>query len=192
MLMLSRLAAPASSYTTLPAPIATWDGFGDGDFMLSVKGAPEILLPRCTAALDPDGGKPVNLTPEIRQRITTVQERWAADGRRVLLLARKAVSAHDIPDKADPNSEEFEQLVEDLNHDLIIVGLVGLTDPLKPDIVETVRICRGAGIRFFVVTGVSQSLHMLTKVLMQPNRRSPCNFRRHRWPSWYHYRRWSR
>jgi sodium/potassium-transporting ATPase subunit alpha len=81
-----------------------------------------------------------------------------------------------LPKETDPYGEGFDELIDALNSELIIVGLVGLIDPLKPDITETVRydkektsyahalqspltclfifrICRGAGIRFFVVTG---------------------------------------
>jgi len=74
-------------------------------------------------------------------------------GRRVLLLARRVVARELLPKKIDPYAEDFDELVDELNSELIVVGLVGLIDPLKPDITETVRICRGAGIRSFVVTG---------------------------------------
>ncbi|KAI0246257.1 HAD-like domain-containing protein [Lactifluus subvellereus] len=50
-------------------------------------------------------------------------------------------------------AEGFDELIDSLNSELIIVGLVGLIDTLKPDNPDTVQICRGAGIRFFVVTG---------------------------------------
>jgi sodium/potassium-transporting ATPase subunit alpha len=88
-----------------------------------------------------------------------------------LLVARRVVPRELLP-KIDPHAEGFDELVDGLNSELIIVGLVRLIDPLKPDISETVRcetsqnlffclsnqlilfrVCRGAGIRFFVITG---------------------------------------
>lgn len=152
MLKLSQLD---SEYRTgpFPAPIASWDGFKHDDFLLTIKGAPEILLPRCDFVVNPRGGAPIPLTANVREQVVGIQEQWAADGRRVLLLARRIIASDMIPVKADPDSEEFAELIEELNEKLIVVGLVGLIDPLKPDIIDTVRICRGAGIRFFVVTG---------------------------------------
>ncbi|KAI0757131.1 sodium-potassium ATPase [Daedaleopsis nitida] len=142
-----------SGTQTPGAPIAPWDKFTPSDYLLLVKGAPEVVLPRCQFVLDPAGGKPICLTPTVVDRITAVQEQWSQDGQGVLLLARRIVRAAEIPNGADPHAEEFADLVEHLRDELIIVGLVGLMDPLKPSIPEVVRSCRMAGIRFFVVTG---------------------------------------
>ncbi|KZT39131.1 sodium-potassium ATPase [Sistotremastrum suecicum HHB10207 ss-3] len=135
-----------------PAPLASWDDVEEECYLLTSKGAPEVLLPRCSRVLNPNGGVPVPLTQEARAIISNIQESWAADGRRVLLLARKILQNSIIP-----NLKGEEALVEETinaNHnDLIIVGLVAIIDPLKDDIKETVSKCRGAGIRFLVVTG---------------------------------------
>ena len=136
-----------------PAPVAPWDNFSPSDFLLVVKGAPEVLLPRCKFTLDPQGGEPIPLSQDVIERITGVQEAWARDGQRVLLLARRVVREDEISREADPLSEEYGELVEALREDLIIVGMVGLIDPLRPSIPEVVKTCRRAGIRFFIVTG---------------------------------------
>lgn len=160
MLKLSKLYSNAipNDSTAYPAPLASWDAFKRDDYLLTVKGAPDVLLSRCDSVVNPTGGNPLALTWALRERIVAVQEEWAAKGRRVLLLTRKVIPYDEIPPKLDRNSEEFADVVNDLNSDLMIVGLVGLIDPLKPDIIETVRKCRGAGIRFFVVTGVSKHI----------------------------------
>ncbi|KAH9955497.1 sodium-potassium ATPase [Russula dissimulans] len=142
-----------STDESLPAPLASWDSFAPGDLLLCVKGAPDVLLTRCTHVVAPGGDTPLTLTYAARERIIAVQEQWAAQGRRVLVLARRVVARNLLPKHIDPYEEDFDELVDELNSELIIVGLVGLIDPLKPDIPDTVRICRGAGIRFFVVTG---------------------------------------
>ena len=136
------------------APIAAWDNFAPSDSLLVVKGAPEVLLPRCKFTLNPQGGEPIALSEREIEGITRVQEKWARDGQRVLLLARRVVRGDEIPKGADLLSEEFGELVETLREDLVIVGMVGLIDPLKPSIPHVVKTCRRAGIRFFIVTGL--------------------------------------
>ncbi|OCH96530.1 sodium-potassium ATPase [Obba rivulosa] len=150
MLKLSKLY-PTMSLDT--APLASWDEFARTDYLMTVKGAPEILLPRCSHVLDPSHGHPVALTEEAIQRLTTVQEDWAKEGQRVILLARRIIRKDMIPGDLDPSADEFAEEVDSLNSNLIIVGLLGLMDPLKPTIRHTVSVCRRAGIRFFVVTG---------------------------------------
>ena len=152
MLKLCKLY-PNALTRPFPAPIASTDDFSENSYLLTVKGAPDVLLPRCDYVVDPSGGTPIALTSVVRDRVVGIQEQWASQGRRVLLLAKRIIAHDEIPPKLDRDSEEFSELVNDLNSELIIVGLVGLIDPLKHDIIETVRICRGAGIRFFVVTG---------------------------------------
>jgi sodium/potassium-transporting ATPase subunit alpha len=139
MLTISEAVPPTDESGPLPAPLASWDSFAPGDLLLCVKGAPDVLLTRCTKVLAPAGDRPLNLTYAARQRIVAIQEQWAALGRRVLILARRVVARGRFPEKIDPHVEGFDELVEELNSELIIVGLVGLIDPLKPDIIDTVR-----------------------------------------------------
>ncbi|KAF8811093.1 sodium-potassium ATPase [Phlegmacium glaucopus] len=153
MLQLSELSSAIPLDGTLVPPLALWDNYTRGSFLLSVKGAPEVLMPRCSHVLDPSGGPPIPISTAIRERITDVQERWSRTGQRVLLLARRIIRDNWLERATDRQSEEFAEVVEEYNRDLIIVGLVGLIDPLKPDIKHTVTVCRGAGIRFFIVTG---------------------------------------
>ena len=139
MLTLSEAVPPTNSEGTLPAPLASWDSFAPGDLLLCVKGAPEVLLGRCSHVIPSGADKPLFLTYAARQRIVAIQEQWAAQGRRVLLLARRVVPRDALPKEIDPYSEDFNELVDGLNSNLIIVGMVGLIDPLKPDIADTVR-----------------------------------------------------
>lgn len=138
MLTISEAVPPTDESGPLPAPLTSWDTFSPGDLLLCVKGAPDVLLGRCTHVFTP-GDRPLNLTFAARQRIVTVQEQWAAMGRRVLVLARRVVPRGLLPKDIDPYAEGFDELIDELNSELIIVGLVGLIDPLKPDIPDTVR-----------------------------------------------------
>jgi Ca2+-transporting ATPase len=94
-----------------------------------VKGAPESLLPRCTAG------------PE-RAEALAIAQAWAAQGLRVLAVARKQGKAEVVAVAADA----FEQ-------DLTLLGLVGLIDPPRPEARAAVAECLGAGIRPVMITG---------------------------------------
>ncbi|KAH7338220.1 sodium-potassium ATPase [Rhizoctonia solani] len=146
MLKLSKLVDLSSG--SLPAPLVRSDEFNpQTDYLLTVKGAPDVLYPRCTSIMSPVDGQIFDLTPGRLAQITEVQNRWAARGRRVLMLGRRIVRGSDFK---GPISDET---IAEVNWNITIIGLVGLIDPLKEDIIETVRVCRGAGIRFFMVTG---------------------------------------
>jgi sodium/potassium-transporting ATPase subunit alpha len=138
MLTLSQVAPATDESGLLHPPLASWDSFAPGDLLLCVKGAPDVLLSRCTHVIGTGNDRPLHLTFAARQRIVAIQEQWAGQGRRVLLVARRVVPRELLP-KIDPHAESFDELVDGLNSELIIVGLVGLIDPLKPDIPETVR-----------------------------------------------------
>ena len=121
----------------------------ENSYIMMVKGAPDVLLQRSSYFLDPVSGKPLPLTPESRMKIVATQEKWAAGGRRVLLLARR----HILIPKHDPESPGFADYVAAEHRDLEVVGLVGIIDPPREDIPQSIRTCREAGIRVFMVTG---------------------------------------
>ncbi|KAF2110504.1 hypothetical protein BDV96DRAFT_528108 [Lophiotrema nucula] len=112
---------------------------------LLIKGAPDILLPRCNTLLA-DNGDIINLTEQQRRRIEHVKDTWSRQGKRVILLARKSTMP---PFSVNP---EKEVLVA-ARQGLTFVGLVGIVDPPRDEIPEVVRILRGASIRIFMVTG---------------------------------------
>ncbi|KAL7418441.1 hypothetical protein Q5752_006899 [Cryptotrichosporon argae] len=135
-----------------PAPISEHDDFAPDDYVLMCKGAPDVLLTRCTHINDPAGGRALPLSPDIKARLTAVQEAWAADGQRVLLVAKRIVSASLVSEHLDaPGLVDHINL--HVNQGLTVVGLVGIVDPPRADIPRTVATMRAAGIRFFMVTG---------------------------------------
>ena len=94
--------------------------------VLYVKGAPEVLLPRCGDA-------------ELA-RVEREVEALARAGQRVLLFA-----AHDDAPAVDD--------LNDAVRDLRLLGLQGLIDPPRPEALEAVEACRRAGVRVLMVTG---------------------------------------
>ncbi|TPX34759.1 hypothetical protein SmJEL517_g02752 [Synchytrium microbalum] len=126
--------------------------FNSSTVIILMKGAPDILLPRCTSYIDPETGRVESLTDEKKSRLTAVQEDWGERAERVLLLAKRemgSVGAEDV--KCYQGMEE--SAVVELACNLTVVGMVGIVDPHRPEIPGVVKTCRQAGIRLFMVTG---------------------------------------
>jgi Ca2+-transporting ATPase len=109
----------------------------DGERVLVLcKGAPESVLPRCTAELA--GGRPSAPGPGLG----VTAERLAAEGQRVLAFAVKTLPA--VPASLDPEIVERE---------LGFVGFVGLMDPPRAGVEQAVAACQTAGIAPVMITG---------------------------------------
>ena len=113
---------------------------GDGALIQFTKGAPDEVLKRCTTALV--GGKAVPMTEEIRASILAENKRMADQALRVLAAAKKDLSA-------EPAVYESEAV----ECDLCYVGLVGMIDPVRPEVKPAIDECRSAGIRAIMITG---------------------------------------
>jgi P-type Ca2+ transporter type 2C len=102
-----------------------------------VKGAPEVLLSRCTRTIS--GGKVRKITPKDRDAILGHNNQMASGALRVLGFAYK-----ESPKSLDE---------KDLENDLVFLGLMGMKDPPREGVKEAVEDCRRAGIRVIMVTG---------------------------------------
>lgn len=111
----------------------------DGVRYISVKGAPEVVLPLCTNLLGADGSVR-RLGPVERSEAEEAALRIAREGARVLCVAERVV--------ADPGV-----VLADLDAELTLVGLVGLADPVRPEAVTAVADVHGAGVEVVMVTG---------------------------------------
>ncbi|KAK7995179.1 hypothetical protein PG990_013952 [Apiospora arundinis] len=123
-----------------------------GSALLLVKGAPDILLGRCTKTVTGDG-RVSALPPDMVQSIRELKDKWSSDGKRVILLARKVVGTDSVLSSGMSAVETEEQVSREVQGDLTLIGLLALIDPPRPEIPEVMRIMRGAGIRTFMVTG---------------------------------------
>ncbi|KAI9029564.1 hypothetical protein CLU79DRAFT_884486 [Phycomyces nitens] len=122
------------------------------DWVLVCKGAPDVLMSRCTHVILPDGVEEP-LTEKRRELLEEAQTRWANDGKRVLLLARRVIKASDTPQNVQAGTSSFGTWATQMNQNLVIIGLLAIVDPPRADSADTVKICRRAGIRFYMVTG---------------------------------------
>ena len=113
----------------------------DGGRALETKGAPEAVLPRCTAELR--GGAAVPLTDDRRREILGVAAEMADRALRVLALACRDLDAGEVVD-AEPDRAE---------RDLVWLGFAGMIDPPREEARRAVRRCQSAGIRPVMITG---------------------------------------
>ncbi|KAJ6439764.1 Na/K ATPase alpha 1 subunit [Purpureocillium lavendulum] len=125
--------------------------FGDNDLLLTIKGAPDVLLGRCTQYVTPSGAV-ANVDEHVAATLEHVKNIYSSQGKRCLLLARKIIPADMV--SAVPETVEYEQeMTAHAKTGLILVGLVAIVDPLRPEIRDVVTTLRGAGIRIAMVTG---------------------------------------
>lgn len=104
--------------------------------------------------MDPISNSVVPLDDALIKRLEDKQQQLAARGQRVILLTQKVVSRLDVPKSLQYESAEFADSINaEMRDGLIVVGMLGLVDPPKEDVRETIGILRGAFIRCFMVTG---------------------------------------
>ena len=112
----------------------------DGGVVQYTKGAPDEILKRCTQVwID---GKVEPLTNEKRAEILAENKRMADSALRVLAAAFKQYPA--MPAFAKP---------EDIETDMVFVGLTGMIDPIRPEVKDAIVLCKEAGIRAVMITG---------------------------------------
>jgi P-type Ca2+ transporter type 2C len=101
---------------------------GRQDFVIAAKGAPEAIAGLC------------HLQATDLATLTQSVDAMAAEGLRVLGVARASFAGHPLPDS---------------QHDFVLefLGLVGLADPVRPGVPEAVSECRSAGIKVVMITG---------------------------------------
>ena len=120
--------------------------------LLTIKGAPDVLMSRCTHYTD-SAGKLRRLDEDMVAGLEQLKNNYSAQGKRCLLLARKTLTANAIT--AEANSRDYEsQIVEQAKTGLTLVGMVAIVDPLRPEIKDVVSTLRGAGVRIAMVRGV--------------------------------------
>ncbi len=121
--------------------MTTFHGLGDPEegYTGIVKGGPDVVLARCTRIRTAGGAEP--LTPERRRAVEEANREMAEQGIRVLAVAFTAPQTR-LPE--DPAA---------LEQDLELIGLIGMTDPARPESAAAVQKAQEAGIRTMMITG---------------------------------------
>ncbi|MEG2015845.1 MAG: cation-translocating P-type ATPase [Oscillospiraceae bacterium] len=104
------------------------------------KGAPDEVLKKCKSYVK--DGKVIALTDTARANIMAENKRLADKALRVLSAAYKEYDS--VPSSFEPN---------ELESDLVFIGLVGMIDPIRPEVLDAIKECKEAGIRAIMITG---------------------------------------
>ena len=118
--------------------MATLNTAPGGTRRILLKGAPDRLLDRCTSELGAEDA----LQPLDRAFWDEQIEALSAEGLRVL-----AAAAREVADDKDALA------LEDLEEDMVFLGLIGIIDPPRPEAVDAIKSCHTAGIRVKMITG---------------------------------------
>jgi len=132
---------PFSSERKLMSTIQT-DADRQQRLLALTKGAPDILLARCSHELVGEDTRP--LTEARRAAVLNSNEDLASEGLRTLGVAFRMLPKDEAP------REAFD---EDIEHDLVFLGLIGMIDPPREEAKEAVSRAKGAGIRPIMITG---------------------------------------
>ncbi|XP_055023444.1 plasma membrane calcium-transporting ATPase 3a isoform X2 [Misgurnus anguillicaudatus] len=116
----------------------------DGNFRLYSKGASEILLKKCSFILSGDGEARAFKPRDKDEMVKKVIEPMACDGLRTICIAYRDLPADPMPDWENE---------ADIVSNLICITVVGIEDPVRPEVPDAIKKCQRAGITVRMVTG---------------------------------------
>uniref|UniRef100_A0ACB8F8H2 Uncharacterized protein n=1 Tax=Sphaerodactylus townsendi TaxID=933632 RepID=A0ACB8F8H2_9SAUR len=117
----------------------------DGSFQMFTKGASEIILDKCCSILN-SSGEPVPFTQDDKDIIVTkVIVPMASEGLRTICLAFRDFSSSD----SEPQWDNEDDIIKDLTY----IAIVGIEDPVRPEVPDAIRKCQNAGIVVRMITG---------------------------------------
>jgi P-type Ca2+ transporter type 2C len=120
--------------------MSTLHQFQDGQAMLAVKGAPDVILERC--GFEYVDGEVRPLTDERRRELQERNRELGEKAYRTMAFAFRDFPAPDAPGDLEP-----------LETDLVFAGMAGIIDPPRPEAAEAVGRAHGAGVRTLMMTG---------------------------------------
>ena len=115
-------------------------GIGSAPIIAFVKGAPDVILELCGQSLQ--SGQAIELTRDRREAILEQNRDMASNALRVLAVAYRPLQ--EVPASVTPETVE---------KDLVFIGLLGMIDPPRPEVVDALKLAHGAGLKCIMVTG---------------------------------------
>uniref|UniRef100_A0A3P9IG70 Calcium-transporting ATPase n=1 Tax=Oryzias latipes TaxID=8090 RepID=A0A3P9IG70_ORYLA len=141
----------------------------DGSFRMYSKGASEIVLRKCSHILDAQGQPRVFKMKDRDEMVRKVIEPMACDGLRTICVAYR-----DFPAEAgEPNWDNENDILDNLT----CIVVVGIEDPVRPEVPEAIAKCQRAGIDVRMVTGdnINTARAIATKCgILQPGEEFLC------------------
>ena len=132
-------------FTSERKRMATIHKSPDGRILVFMKGAPEVVLERCTYVLKNNRLK--RISKRDREEILAINEEMASNALRVLGVAYKKLGNFDLEGL---NSEKIHEVTES---DLTFIGLLGMIDPPREEAIVANKVCQRAGIKTVMITG---------------------------------------
>ena len=108
-------------------------------YRIITKGAPDVLINKCNRYYF--NGTELNLDNNNKNKIKIINEEMAQKALRILAVGYKDVK--ELPEQLDVNIE----------NNLTFVGLIGMIDPPREGVKESIKICKNAGIKTVMITG---------------------------------------
>uniref|UniRef100_A0A8B9LGP4 Calcium-transporting ATPase n=1 Tax=Astyanax mexicanus TaxID=7994 RepID=A0A8B9LGP4_ASTMX len=116
----------------------------DGSFRIYSKGASEILLKKCSSILSRDGAARPFRPRDRDDMVKKVIEPMACDGLRTICVAYRDIPGDPLPDWDNE---------ADIINNLTCITVVGIEDPVRPEVPDAISKCQRAGITVRMVTG---------------------------------------
>ncbi len=119
----------------------------NGKNIFLVKGASEIVFKGCQKILDLRSGQEVPIDGHLRKEVDQAILSFAKQSLRTIGLAYKIVN------NLDTKSKDAKGVLKEETEGLILVGIAGIKDVIRPEVPDSVAKCHGAGITVKMVTG---------------------------------------
>ena len=107
-----------------------------------INGAPEVLLERATHLYKE--GRKIKFASNLKSEFLKLMRERSGDAMRLIGVAYKDVDWDELPEEGD---------VPEISRDTVFVGFMGLEDPIREDVPESIQEVRGAGARVIMITG---------------------------------------
>jgi P-type Ca2+ transporter type 2C len=137
------------AYKCMATVIALRDS--PGTLRVFIKGAAEVLLSKCTRIIhlpESTSSDIIELSPEDRERMVKSIESYAGRPLRTISLVYR-----DFQQPLGEMKEKTDFTLDYLLEDLIFLGVMGIQDPLRPEVWQSVKDCKMAGVTVRMVTG---------------------------------------
>ncbi|KAK7490555.1 hypothetical protein BaRGS_00018158 [Batillaria attramentaria] len=142
------------TFNSVRKSMSTVIGLGNGNYRLYTKGASEIVLKKCNFILDKNGESQPFTAMQQDELVKNVIEPMASNGLRTICMAYKdfvkdSAAPSESLIEGEPDWDDEEQIVKGLT----CIYIVGIEDPVRDEVPESIRRCKSAGICVRMVTG---------------------------------------